>query len=163
MAERAGSVTFYNLLDEMSELHERKSHDYASDDKPVGNYHFAGQLALLFAHSSQDAGFVGRIGEKLYRLSNLEANRKAPRNESIEDTERDICVITCLWMADRRDRRGHNQSALHVMPSDGAIASTEKSVIEESHEAFRTIMTVWKKLSGDDLTAVVNFFADLKA
>ena len=105
MTERAGSVTFYNLLNEMSELHERKSHDYASNDKPSGNYHFAGELACMFSYSPQDAGFVGRIGEKLYRLANLEANRKEARNESIEDTERDICVIVCLWMADRRDRR----------------------------------------------------------
>ncbi len=103
--ERAGSLTFYNLLDEMSELHEKKSHDYASRDNPSGNYHFAGELAVMFAHSPQDAGFVGRIGEKLYRLANLERDSKTPKNEGIEDTERDICVITCLWMADRRDRR----------------------------------------------------------
>lgn len=102
---RGGSPTFHALLDEMSELHEKKSHDYASKDKPSGNYHFAGELATMFAHSPQDAGFVGRIGEKLYRLANLERDSKTPKNEGIEDTERDICVITCLWMADRRDRR----------------------------------------------------------
>jgi hypothetical protein len=102
---RHGSPTFYKLLEEMAALHDRKSHDYASNDNPSGNYHFAGKLALLFAHSPEDAGFIGRIGEKIYRLANLEKDGKKPANESIEDTERDICVIVTLWMADRRQRR----------------------------------------------------------
>ena len=102
---RHGSPTFYKLLEEMAETHDKKSHDYASNQNPYGNYHFAGQLAILFAHSHKDAGFIGRIGEKIYRLANLESSQKSPSNESIEDTERDICVITALWMADRKDRR----------------------------------------------------------
>jgi hypothetical protein len=100
-----GSPTFYKLLEEMAVTHDKKSHDYASNSNPYGNYHFAGKLALLFAHSEQDAGFVGRLGEKLYRLANLEGSQKIAQNESIEDTERDLCVIMALWMADRIDRR----------------------------------------------------------
>ena len=103
--QRHGSPTFYKLLEEMAVTHDKKSHDYASDSNPSGNYHFAGKLALLFSHSEQDAGFVGRIGEKLFRLANLESSQKIAQNESIEDTERDLCVIMALWMADRRDRR----------------------------------------------------------
>ena len=102
--EKHGSSEFYKLLEEMAELHDRKSHDYTSNDNPYGNYHFAGKLAQLF-HNSDDAGFIGRIGEKLYRLANLENTHKTVENESIEDTERDIAVIITLWMADRRDRR----------------------------------------------------------
>lgn len=90
----------------MGDLHEKKSHDYASDNNPFGNYEFAGSLGSLFKHSPLDIGFVTRIGEKLFRLSNLEGTGKAPKNESIEDTELDICVITVLWMAARRNRRG---------------------------------------------------------
>jgi len=89
----------------MADTHDKKSHDYASNENPFGNYHFAGQVAVLFAHSHQDAGFVGRLAEKIYRLANLEGSKKSAQNESIEDTERDIAVIACLWMADRRDRR----------------------------------------------------------
>jgi hypothetical protein len=110
MEERHGSPTFYRLLDEMAVTHDKKSHDYASSENPYGNYHFAGQVAILFAHSPQDAGFVGRIAEKIYRLANLESKQKIAKNESIDDTERDIAVITALWMADRRDRRERNLS-----------------------------------------------------
>lgn len=103
--ERHGSPVFYKLLEEMAETHDKKSHDYASNKNPYGNYHFAGEMALLFAHNSKDAGFVGRLAEKIYRLANLESSGKVPTNESIEDTERDIAVITALWMASRRDSR----------------------------------------------------------
>lgn len=103
--KKHGSPEFYKLLKEMSETHDRKSHDYASNKNPFGNYYFAGQLSLLFKHSSEDAGFVGRIGEKIYRIANLEANGMQPQNESVEDTEKDICTIVALWIASRRERR----------------------------------------------------------
>lgn len=110
--ERHGSPTFYLLLGEMAETHNKKSHDYASSENPYGNYHLAGQLAVLFAHSHQDAGFVGRLGEKIYRLANLESSGKTAQNESIEDTEKDIATIAALWMADRRDRRANRDVML---------------------------------------------------
>lgn len=121
---RNGSPHFYNLLQRMAILHDKKSHDYASNTNPMGNYHFAGQLCLLFSASPKDAGFVGRLGEKLYRLANLESNGKIPLNESIEDTEIDICVITLLWMADRIGRRkddpewNANQKSIHTRPDE---------------------------------------------
>lgn len=96
--------TFHELLGRASELHDKKSHDYASESNPYGNYHFAGQLGQLF-DDFRDAGFVARMGEKLYRLANLENDGKIPKNESVEDTELDLIVIMVLWMADRRDRR----------------------------------------------------------
>src|SRR4030095_2192039 len=102
---RHGSPTFYKLLQEMAIIHDKKSHDYASNQNPYGNYHFAGQVSSMFAHSPEDAGFAGRLAEKIFRLANLEGGNKIPQNESIEDTERDIAVLTALWMADRRDRR----------------------------------------------------------
>lgn len=107
---RNGSPIFYKLLEEMADTHDKKSYDYANNNNPYGNYYFAGQLSNLFSHSSQDAGFVGRIGEKLYRLANLESSGKTPNSESIEDTERDLCVIMALWMASRRERRGANKT-----------------------------------------------------
>ena len=96
------SSEFTKLLEEAKELHDRKSHDYTKSDDPYGNYRFAGFLSQLF-RSPDDAGFVGRIGEKLFRLSVLQD--KDPLNESVEDTERDLVEIMTLWMASRRERR----------------------------------------------------------
>lgn len=97
-----GSPIFYELLKEAASMHDRKSHDYASNSDPLANYRFAGELSKLFRDPT-DAGLIGRFGEKLYRLSNLET--KVPRNESIEDTELDIIVIIGLFVASRRERR----------------------------------------------------------
>lgn len=96
--------TFHILLGKASELHDKKSHDYAPDDDRYGNYHFAGMLSKLFMNPD-DAGFVGRMGEKLYRLANLDNSNKVPLNETVEDTELDLIVIMVLWIADRQDRR----------------------------------------------------------
>lgn len=98
-----GSPEFYNLLEEMKLTHDKKSQDYSTNSDPFGNYHFAGTVSSMF-RNPMDAGFAGRIAEKLYRLSVLENH--SPINESVEDTETDIAVIAVLWMADRRARRG---------------------------------------------------------
>lgn len=94
---------FTLLLDEALKLHTKKSHDYASNENPYGNYHFAGKFGQLF-QNPDDAGFVARLGEKLYRLANLENNGKVPLNETVADTEIDLVVIMLLWIASRRDR-----------------------------------------------------------
>lgn len=99
-----GSPLFYELLDEMAKTHDKKSHDYASDSAPYDNYYFAGVMSKLF-DNPEDAGFIGRISEKLYRIANIENTGKIGITETIEDTERDIAVILALWIASRRDRR----------------------------------------------------------
>lgn len=127
---RNGSPTFYDLLGEMAATHDRKSHDYASHSNPYGNYHFAGEMACIFSHSPKDAGFMARLAEKIFRLANLEKDGKIPQNESIADTERDIAVITALWMASRRDRR----------PNQQAIVQNKQSREEQENEAAQSAM-----------------------
>ena len=122
----------------MAETHDKKSHDYASMDNPSGNYHFAGQMACMFSHSPQDAGFVGRLAEKIYRLKTLESQGKTPKNESIEDTERDIATITALWIADRRDRRAKRSDELAELKPEliewhEKTQQLSKDVIEEDY------------------------------
>lgn len=134
---RHGSPMFYHLLTQMADTHDKKSHDYASDNNPYGNYHFAGKLALLFAHCPEDAGFAGRIGEKLYRLANLEASAKAPKNETIEDTEIDLPTIMTLWMADRRDRRMRQfNQQMSSLGNQGVDILTEGDRMAAAEKAF---------------------------
>ena len=104
MRSQFNSKTFYDLLKDAGQLHALKAHDYANDDDPYANYRFAGMLSKLF-DDPDDSGFLGRIGEKIYRLANLQNNQKEPKNEAIEDTERDLCVLMILWMSMRKDRR----------------------------------------------------------
>lgn len=117
---------FENLLSEAKTLHDKKAHDYSNVDNPYGNYLFAGQLGSLF-RDSRDIGFVTRIGEKLYRLANLENNHLSPKNESIADTELDLVVIITLWMASRRDRRLSEQASSGYSPTSSFMPDVEKT------------------------------------
>ena len=101
---RNGLPEFYQLLEESANIHDKKSHDYANNQDPTGNYRFAGTLSKLF-NDPTDAGLIGRFGEKLFRLSNLENKNSTPLNESIEDTEVDMVTIIGLFVANRRQRR----------------------------------------------------------
>jgi len=102
IAKPNGSQTFYDLLTKAAGIHDKKSHDYANNDQPFANYQFAGRLSKLFQDDT-DAGLIGRFGEKLFRLSNLQG--KDAKNEAIEDTEIDLLVIIGLFVANRQDRR----------------------------------------------------------
>lgn len=104
---RNGLQSFYELLNKAADIHDKKSHDYANNSDPLGNYRFAGELSKLFTDPT-DAGLIGRLGEKLYRLSNLDKKQSEPMNESLEDTEVDMMVIIGLFVANRMERRKNN-------------------------------------------------------
>lgn len=145
---RHGNPLYYQLLDKMAETHDKKSHDYASNDNPSGNYHFAGKLSKLFDDPC-DAGFIGRLGEKYYRLANLENNKKetvAVKDESVEDTETDICVITLLWVVDRRQRRANqiDKRPEHIQSAE-AVDTIRKLIPRLSSSALRD----FKKIFGE--------------
>lgn len=137
---RHGSKFFYHLLERMAEIHDKKSADYASNDSPYGNYLFAGELSKLF-DNPDDSGFLGRIGEKLYRLANLEnpiakGITKTPNFEFIEDTEIDICVITLLWMSCRREIRQRIKDS-HVWIGGAAGGGKTDLLEQQARDAMR--------------------------
>lgn len=74
------------------ELHDKKSHDYASDNNPYSNFEFAAHYAGI----TVDQVFDVMIGVKQARLIELTSNNKTPNNESIWDTKRDLAVYAML-------------------------------------------------------------------
>lgn len=167
---RHGSPTFYALLQEMAETHDRKSHDYASDANPSGNYHFAGQMAVMFSHSPQDAGFVGRLAEKIYRIKNLESSGRLGITESLEDTERDIATITALWIADRRDRRRKKLEAVEKVRQQmnrgewsGASAPPTKDEEVRKDEFFAQTLRLVNEFTSQELHQLADYCRRLGA
>ena len=93
----ARNPKFEMLLEEMRELHERKNADYARNDDPLSNFTEAAQVAAGF--TGIDAVFATLIGVKLARLRELTRTGKAPNNESIADTRKDLAMYSVLWAA----------------------------------------------------------------
>lgn len=91
------SKHFYEILDKMREIHDRKSHDYAQDSDPLSNFKQAASVVENFKNPI-DQIFAGIIGIKISRLSEL-LNGKEPKNESIEDTFIDLANYCVLWGA----------------------------------------------------------------
>jgi hypothetical protein len=86
---------FKQILDEMLELHERKSSDYAQDANVYSNFERCARDAGI----SVDKVFRVFKSVKLARLDELMDSGKKAKNESIEDTLLDDCVYSVLRLA----------------------------------------------------------------
>lgn len=94
----AHNARFVALLKEMRELHDRKNADYAMPGDPLSNFRQAGVLVDTFREAGAegiDLVFAALVGIKLARLAQL--SRRAPLNESRQDTQRDLAVYAALW------------------------------------------------------------------
>ena len=89
--KRYGHPRFYELVDEISELHSRKNHDYATDEDPLSNFK---QVAKAVGVEPWVVGMMF-IAEKFYRLVNL-IERGDVKNESKEDTLSDMAVYALI-------------------------------------------------------------------
>lgn len=110
--------TFNDLMDSIKELHDKKNHDYASENNPYSNFEFASLLIREFT-DPVDQSFACLIGVKLARLGQL-LSGKEPNNESVEDTMRDLTTYCGIWAAWRID----NQKRLEI-PYHNKTAHTE--------------------------------------
>jgi prolipoprotein diacylglyceryltransferase len=88
---------FAEIVQRMLVIHEKKNHDYASDENPFSNFELSALIANHFygIHTS----FAALIGTKLGRLAELLKPGKVPKNESVEDTLDDLATYAVLWGA----------------------------------------------------------------
>lgn len=89
--EYHGHPKFYELLDQMAELHSRKNHDYAGDD-PLSNLRAPEEIGV-----PAWKGILIRLMDKWGRLKTF-ANTGTfeVENESVEDTLMDNAVYSLL-------------------------------------------------------------------
>lgn len=97
------SKEFLDLMQQSIAIHEKKSHDYASEQNPFQNFDYQVIIMGWFKEDA-DKVFAGIIAQKLARLAEL-SNGKTPKNEAIEDTELDLITYMGLWMAYRRRKK----------------------------------------------------------
>ena len=89
-ARQHGDQRFYALLNEIAELHSRKSYDYAPEDDPLANFKRSEKLGVPAWKSC-----LIRMGDKQGRIEQL-ANGKDPQNESLRDSLIDNAVYSLL-------------------------------------------------------------------
>lgn len=87
---RHGDPRFYALLEEIGELHSRKSYDYTPEGDPLANFKRSEKLGVPAWKSC-----LIRMGDKQGRIEQL-ANGKDPQNESLRDSLIDNAVYSLL-------------------------------------------------------------------
>lgn len=83
---------YIRLCKEETELMRKKAHDYANESRPLSNFHLTGMLESR----SIPETILTYINTKVVRLNNLVGKGKSPKNESIEDTLRDLRIYCFL-------------------------------------------------------------------
>lgn len=83
---------FDNALEIMKDIHDKKNHDYASDNNPFANFEVVARITGL----PVDTVFKVLLAVKEARLEELLSSDKTPNFESISDTYKDQAVYAAL-------------------------------------------------------------------
>jgi hypothetical protein len=88
--QRAGHPRFYEIIQELADLHERKNHDYSAGD-PLRNLRRCQELGIR-----PFIGTLVRLQDKWSRITVLAREPAQVKNESIKDSLRDSAVYSIL-------------------------------------------------------------------
>lgn len=83
---------FREIVEELILLHEKKGADYGSEEDPLGNLRAAEKFGI-----PAWVGTVLRANDKMARIQRF-VNRRQLRNESVEDSLRDLAVYAILGL-----------------------------------------------------------------
>jgi len=117
---RRGHPKFYELIEEMCELHARKNADYAKDSDPLSNFQRAASLGV-----EPWRGVLVRMSDKWSRIEEL-SKGKTPQNESLRDSLIDLAVYALIDIVLLEERGTTTQ------PSSTPSAPPASSVGESS-------------------------------
>lgn len=88
---QGGHPRFYEIIEEMKDLHDRKNNNYATDQDPLSNLRECQRMGL-----PPVTGVFVRIGDKYCRLMELAKGKKDLVGESVIDTLMDMAVYCVL-------------------------------------------------------------------
>lgn len=88
---KGGHPRFYELLDGLADLHNRKNNNYASDGDPLSNL----RLCETFGVPAT-TGVMVRLSDKWSRLTELMKGKQDLVGESVTDTLRDMAIYALL-------------------------------------------------------------------
>jgi hypothetical protein len=95
---------FKALLDEMLAIHDRKNHDYATDEDPYANFRVCEMMGV-----SPFKGIIIRLCDKFSRITGFAQKETLKvKDESIEDTLLDManyCLLAILLRREETSKR----------------------------------------------------------
>ncbi len=87
-----GHPGFYELLDQMRDLHSRKNHDYAGSGTPLRNFYKCKEMGV-----TPFTGVMVRLSDKWSRIESfMKQGILEVKGESVEDTLMDNAVYSLL-------------------------------------------------------------------
>ncbi len=101
MTKKYGHPMFYELLEQMADLHSRKNHDYAGEADPLSNLRECEKIGI-----PAWKGVIVRLQDKWKRLINFALTDKLKvKDETIEDTLFDNAIYSLLCIILRREQK----------------------------------------------------------
>jgi hypothetical protein len=109
--ERHGDPRFYQLLEEIAELHSRKNHDYSKPTEPLSNFRKCEAFGV-----SAFKGVLVRLSDKWSRIEQLSGGKQA-QNESLRDSLIDSAVYSLLAVLLLEDENRPARSSAEILKS----------------------------------------------
>jgi len=111
---------FYELLEEIKALHDKKRHDYAQEADPFANFRLS-ELGGIDAWK----GIAVRLGDKYSRLmSFIQKGELKYNDESIKDTLMDNAVYSLIALILYEESQENKDQMTFSYYSDNNVAST---------------------------------------
>lgn len=101
MTQKQYLKEFERITTEMVELTKRKNSDYANAQDAFLNFRLIESLGA----ASTEQGFIVRMSDKLQRIANLISRDNQVKDETIEDTLKDLSVYSILFLLYLKSKR----------------------------------------------------------
>lgn len=132
---------FYELLEEIKALHDKKRHDYAQEADPFANFRLS-ELGGIDAWK----GIAVRLGDKYSRLmSFIQKGELKYNDESIKDTLMDNAVYSLIALILYEESQENKDQMTFTFHGDNNVASTAST----SNESMASGVLKHQERTGD--------------
>ena len=127
-----GHPMFYQIVEELKDLHSEKNRQYATKGNPLGNFERTGKMISKFLHPGVNptlASCLSLMSKQVDGIYEIVGEAKANTIDSLEDKLKDVAVysiIAMIILAEAREKvkENHDQFNCTTKPVtglDGAI------------------------------------------
>ena len=99
MKKYYGHPLFYKVVDELKELHSRKNRQYATIEKPLGNFERTGRMVKkLFKPEINErlAVLLCYVSKQMDGIIEIVGENKKNTTEALEDKLKDVAVYSII-------------------------------------------------------------------